>query len=149
VNRAQSGASPAHARIHRSRDDMPQMLLKACPHCRRAVGQTARCPYCGGSLAAGAEPPRSAAAGDSGATDGVQAARLRARSMFAAAVFWLGLALQWTAAPSVAPGGDPLSAAAMLVPLLAGLMMLAGAIGYAVMTRRIARLKRALPAAGN
>jgi hypothetical protein len=79
----------------------------------------------------------------------MQAARLRARSMFAAAVFWLGLALQWTASPSVAPGGDPLSAAAMLVPLLAGLMMLTGAIGYAVITRRIARLKRALPAAGD
>ncbi len=124
---------------------MPQMLLKACPHCRRAVGPSAqRCPYCGGSLAIGAVKDASVESVPD-VIDGAHASQLKTWLALAVVTFWAGVALGWFASPSVAPGGEPLSAAAMLVPLLAGLMMLAGAVGYAVMTRRIARLRRALP----
>lgn len=81
----------------------------------------------------------------SGASDGGAAYRLQSGLAFAVVTFWAGVALEWFASPSVAPGGEPLSASAMLVPLLAGLMMLAGAVGYAVMTRRIARVRREAP----
>ena len=129
------------------------MILKACPACRRAVSNTVgHCPYCGGALGEGsplervepAEPASEAAPlGAVAARPAIALVerRLQAQLTIAIAVFWTGIVLAALATPTVTSSSEPVSTASLLMPLVTGLLIFFGVLGYVIVKLRIRYLK--------
>lgn len=116
------------------------MILMSCPECRRAVSDNARfCPYCGGAISA--EAKTQSAAGERSSMRPA-ARQLKGQLAAAIAVFWVGIVLAAVATPSsVTSSSESSSTLTLLMPLITGMLIFAGVLGYVVTKLRIRGLK--------